>query len=425
MNIRDSYIHGADGRGVVKSLFFATTADANAGISVNDLVYTLADTVGTQIPLTLPTLNQNTTGSAGSLKVGARGTNANHYLTFVDSNNTTAAAENFYTDGDLYYNPSSNTLSSAGVIVRGTSGFNYSGIETATANSARPVWFAYDGRNGTPCVNTNFTYNPSTNVLKVGALSGPKIIIGNTTLEINSGNSTNKLTPDTSISSTSTHGTIPSSKAVYDAIITGIGTNDAMIFKGFLTGGDSAANTTYTPAADRGHTYKVSTAGYINGEYYQVNDTFICTTDGTVAADSTNVTTVNANWGVVEGNGDYLNIHGGTMYGTLKWANATALPASTTAPYILIVDATANGTTKYITLANLRSQLNTGSYWADQTVSNASSVNTEPQFAKVGIAGAKDTTAKLKVYGNEIVTGNLTIGGCTLVYESSCLKFTF
>ena len=47
MNIRDSYIHGADGRGVVKSIFFATTADSNAGISVNDLVYTLADTMGT------------------------------------------------------------------------------------------------------------------------------------------------------------------------------------------------------------------------------------------------------------------------------------------------------------------------------------------------------------------------------------------
>jgi hypothetical protein len=39
MNIRDSYIHGADGKGVVKKLFFATTADTNAGISVNDLVF--------------------------------------------------------------------------------------------------------------------------------------------------------------------------------------------------------------------------------------------------------------------------------------------------------------------------------------------------------------------------------------------------
>ena len=421
MNIRDSYIHGVDGRGVVKSLFFATAA--SEGISVNDLVYTLADTAGTQIPLTLPILNQNTTGSAGSLKVVARGTNANHYLTFVDSNNATATAENFYTDGDLYYNPSTNTLSSASIIARAS--FNYTGIGTSTANAARHIWFSDSTSVGIPVRSDRFKYNPSTNVLTVGAISGASVWIGDTQLLLNSTGTTNKLTPDTSISSTSTHGTIPSSKAVYDAIIAGIGTNDAMIFKGFLTGGDSAANTTYTPSADRGHTYKVSTAGYINGEYYQVNDTFICTTDGTAAATSSNVTTVNANWGVVEGNGDYLNIHGGTMYGTLKWANATALPASTTAPYILIVDATANGTTKYITLANLRSQLNTGSYWADQAVSNASSVNTEPQFAKVGIAGAKDTTAKLKVYGNEIVTGNLTIGGCTLVYESSVLKFTF
>ena len=86
-----------------------------------------------------------------------------------------------------------------------------------------------------------------------------------------------------------------------------------------------------------------------------------------------NVTTVKAKWGVVEGNGDFLSIHGGTMYGTLKWANATALPASTTAPYILVVDNTANGTTKYITLANMRTQLINGLYWANVKVSNASS----------------------------------------------------
>lgn len=73
------------------------------------------------------------------------------------------------------------------------------------------------------------------------------------------------------------------------------------------------------------------------------------------------------------------------------------------------------------------SELSSGLYWADQVISPSSSTITEPQFAKVGIAGAKDNVAKLKVYGNEIITGNLTIGGCTLVYDSStpCLKFTF
>lgn len=423
MNIRDSYIHGADGKGVVKKLFFATAADANAGISVNDLVFQLADTLGTQVPLTIPTLNQNTTGSAGSLKVVSHDKDVNHYLTFVANNNTTAAAEAFYTDGDIYYNPSSNVLSAAKVTVRTT--FNYSGLQSDSDNYLRNVWFSDNTTAGMPVVNSKFQYNPSTNVLKVGALNGPTIIIGDTTLSIDSSGTTNKLTPDTSISNLSGDGTIPSSKAVYNAILDAIKTNDAMIFKGFLTGGADAAHTAYTPAADRGHTYKVSTAGYINGQYYQLNDTFICTKDGTVAAAAANVNTVKANWGVVEGNGDFLSINGGTMYGTLKWANATALPASTTAPYILVVDNTANGTTKYITLANMRTQLIDSLYWANVKVSNASSDTTEPQFAKVGIAGKKDDTAKLKVYGNEIVTGNLTINGCTLVYESSCLKFTF
>jgi hypothetical protein len=41
MNIRDSYIHGKDGKGVVKRLFFATAADVanDSNLHVNDLVY--------------------------------------------------------------------------------------------------------------------------------------------------------------------------------------------------------------------------------------------------------------------------------------------------------------------------------------------------------------------------------------------------
>jgi len=222
-----------------------------------------------------------------------------------------------------------------------------------------------DGTTGIPCVSSNFKYNPSTNVLTVGSISGPTIVIGDTTLYLNNSGTTNKLTPDTVINNTSTHGTIPSSLAVWNAILTGMQANDAMVFKGFLEGGTDAAHTAYTPGADKGDTYKVKTAGYINGEYYQLNDTFICTENGTNAASSTNVATEGAKWGVIEGNGDFLSIHGGTMRGTLKWLNTTALPASTTAPYILVVDATANGTTKYITLANLCSQLSAGLYWAD------------------------------------------------------------
>ena len=67
---------------------------------------------------------------------------------------------------------------------------------------------------------------------------------------------------------------------------------DAMVFKGTL---DGAATTTYTPAADRGHTYKVATAGLINGEKVEVGDILICITDSTAAATSSNVSTVKAN----------------------------------------------------------------------------------------------------------------------------------
>lgn len=436
MNIKDSYIHGADGKGVVKSLYFASAAENNIlGIDGNaynakakDLIFQLADIGGTKIGLSIPTWNQNTTGSAGSILTVKRDTSANHYLTFVDSNNNSATAESIYTDGDLYYNPSTNLLTVPKLTVSAAAGFNYTGIETATGNNTRPVWFSRDGgAYGTPCINaTKFTYNPSTNILKVGALDGPTIIIGDTTLYINSTGTTNKLTPDTSISNTSTHGTIPSSLAVWNAILSGMQANDAMVFKGFLDGGSTVANTAYTPAAERGDTYKVRTAGYVNGTYYQINDTFICTVDSTVAATSSNVDTVKANWGVVEGNGDFLSIHGGTMDGQLKWKNETALPQQTSPDYFVVIDSFANGgTTKWSSLANVRTKLAAGFYWANVAVSTSSSTATEPQFAKVGIAGEKDSTAKLKVYGNEIVTGTLTIGGCTLVYESSVLKFTF
>lgn len=59
-----------------------------------------------------------------------------------------------------------------GITIDKSSGFLYSGIESATENIARPVWFAYDGINGKPVYNTNFTYNPSTQILTVKRLAG-------------------------------------------------------------------------------------------------------------------------------------------------------------------------------------------------------------------------------------------------------------
>lgn len=59
-----------------------------------------------------------------------------------------------------------------GVTIDKSSGFLYSGIESATGNAARPVWFAYDGVNGKPVYNANFTYNPSTKTLVAEHVTG-------------------------------------------------------------------------------------------------------------------------------------------------------------------------------------------------------------------------------------------------------------
>lgn len=64
------------------------------------------------------------------------------------------------------------TINSTNLTVTGSSSFSYTGIETATGDKARPVWFAYDGINGKPVVNANFTYNPATQTLSVANLSG-------------------------------------------------------------------------------------------------------------------------------------------------------------------------------------------------------------------------------------------------------------
>ena len=99
--------------------------------------------------------------------------------------------------------------------------------------------------------------------------------------------------------------------------------SDAMIFKGILNG---AASTTYTPAADRGHTYKVATAGKINGINVEVGDVLICTNDSTIAATSSNVDTIKNNWVIVQTNldGAVIGPAGGVDDGNVAVFNGTS-----------------------------------------------------------------------------------------------------
>ena len=83
--------------------------------------------------------------------------------------------------------------------------------------------------------------------------------------------------------------------------------NDAMVYKGVIAGTATSPGA-FTPAADCGHTYKVSTGGYINGQKVEAGDMFICTADSTVAATSSNYSTVQATWSIVQTNADGIVI---------------------------------------------------------------------------------------------------------------------
>ena len=68
-------------------------------------------------------------------------------------------------------NTATNTFSGSNTFSK-TAGFTYSGIESGTANANRSVWFADSSAVGRPVYNNNFQYNPSTNVLTVGSITG-------------------------------------------------------------------------------------------------------------------------------------------------------------------------------------------------------------------------------------------------------------
>jgi len=87
-------------------------------------------------------------------------------------------------------------------------------------------------------------------------------------------------------------------KAIRDAVNAIIGAVDAMVYKGAI---DASGNPNY-PAADAGHTYKISVAGKIggaSGEDVEVGDMIICinneTASGTQAA-------VGASWNIIQVN---------------------------------------------------------------------------------------------------------------------------
>ena len=95
-------------------------------------------------------------------------------------------------------------------------------------------------------------------------------------------------------------------KSVYDLGVTVNGllaSSDALVYQGVIAGAQASTNGgAYTPAANKGDVYKVSSSGYVNGVYVEAGDMFICNTDSTAAANSSTYATVQESWDIIQTN---------------------------------------------------------------------------------------------------------------------------
>lgn len=112
-------------------------------------------------------------------------------------------------------------------------------------------------------------------------------------------------TPTAPTAATGTNTTQIATTAFVNAEIESkMGESDAMVYKGTLAGGSTGDYGALTPDANKGWTYKVTTAGKIDGVAVEVGDMLICNTDNTAAATASSYSTVKANWDFIQTNID-------------------------------------------------------------------------------------------------------------------------
>ena len=229
----------------------------------------------------------------------------------------------------------------------------------------------------------SITVTPSitNNVTSSGNFATDAIIVGYSNKKVakNSGVSISTTAP----SGDSVDTTVPTSKAVWDAIANGIAANDAMVYKGTIAGGSTGSYGALTPAAGKGETYKVTTAGKINGIAVEIGDMLICNTDNTTAATSSDYSTIAANWDFIQ-----TNIDG-----------AVTGPSSSTNSHVAVF----NGTTGKVVKDSgytIASSVPSNAVFTDQsvtTVSNHYSPTKDSSATKsaTGATGSTGTTVQV------------------------------
>ena len=107
-------------------LVASTSNTTSTGTLIKDTGVYLDTTAGKLVATTFSGSLSGNADTASKVKTITRSTNATHYISFIDSNNSSSTAETVYTDANLTYNPSTNTLSTT----------TFSGALSGNANTA-------------------------------------------------------------------------------------------------------------------------------------------------------------------------------------------------------------------------------------------------------------------------------------------------
>lgn len=259
--------------------------------------------------------------------------------------------------------------------------------------------------------NSAITYNNS--VARTYTFYAP--VTGGTANQIlqSNGNAAPSWVTLSGVTSGSTYTEIPSAKAVFEAISTGIATNDAMIYKGIW-----ATAATY-PAADRGWTFKLSFSadnfGGAGGPKVEAGDTIICTENGTAAGTHA---AVGSKWSVIQ-----TNIESSTV-GLQLMTLVNAAPAG--AQFIKVDGSTVS----YRTAADVKTDIGLSvventklSTWAgSSSITTLGTIGTGTWNAST-IAVNKGGTGTTSLTTNAVLIGNNTSAINTVINSTAVKKF--
>lgn len=149
-----------DGNAYVNNLYVNGTSIAQmieSGVDGGAYLSTSGGTVNGNVTIT----GTLTATADKALKDGNGSTITSTYHKLSGSN--TNSATNTFSGANTF---------SGNVTISKTSGLNYSGISSSSTNANTYVWFSKSGTEGTPVYDNDFKYNPSTNTLTVGSITG-------------------------------------------------------------------------------------------------------------------------------------------------------------------------------------------------------------------------------------------------------------